>query len=466
MTGFQSAPLGRVRSTIERALGDDRLSGISERQPLLRSGVLTSIELIHVVAALEREFDCAIPAMALDASISLEGLATLALPAGSPTATAPERLGSLGPLQRVARRPVLLVFALVGWLAVLDLGLAMLVRGPLSDAYQSFSEHGRRLFPYSGAFSHDDFSFAVAQHEINRMTERDQPWVVLGDSGTYGLFLRAEEAMPARLEHAFRDAGQASRVANLAWFGRSLVKDYMFLELAWDAPLRGVVFTLHDDLFRRRIVDRWIRDFRHISVNAELLARFARRVPASEAAPFAELLQQLRAADRQRYGWLRRIGYRTTAVSHYGPFLRYLVTTRLLPAGFGSEGRAHASLEREGRSLLGMDPDPAACGLRPDEIDPRQLAMLRSAIRLLRERRVMVVLYVPPCAPLEWRPAMEARELSSSALAEPIAAETGAIVVDQTWALAAADFLDIAHYTPRANERLAAAIAAGLGMDR
>ena len=458
----------RVRVVLEKALGDSRLAGVGAGEPLLRSGVITSIELISVLVDLERHFGVTIP----DRTVLEMSIASIVRALGGETvevAPEPEPDGMLRRLRRTARRPAIFVASVVVCLFVLDLAVRRVVEGPLAASYREFVEGGKRFYPFSGSFSQDSFRFALGHHEIAaaRPARPAEPGAappakelrvgVFGDSGTIGSFVAADDAIPARLEAALRAQGTPAKVYNLAWYGRLLPKDFMLLELVWDQPLDLVVFTLSEDHLRRSTTAAWMARYRHITFNWELLDRFKDRLPAGEQAPFREVLGRMRGADSIHQGPLRRWAYERFALLPYQPFLQYLVTVRWLPGPFESSMREDMTAVGQRRVALSEPLPPMPPKLTPADLDRAQLEMLASVIRLLQRRGTRVLLYVEPVAPRQWR---VDRPLTAASLAARLAGKTGSLVVDQSWVLGAGDFTDsLAHFTPDANRRIGEALA-------
>jgi hypothetical protein len=449
-----------VRAVLEDTLGDRRLTGVAAGQPLLRSGVVTSIELVSVLVDLERRLGVVIPEhAALETSIAsivraLGGGGSGSGHARSPSPDAPPRR-----LGRAARRPAIFLASIVVGLFVLDLAVQRLVAGPLAADHRAFDEGGRRLYAYSGAFAQDSFRVALARHEIGAAAPSATGLrvAVFGDCGTMGSYVAADDAIPARLEEALRARGTPAKVYNLAYYGRLLAKDFMLLELVWDRPLDIVVFTLGDDYLRRSATAAAVDRYRHVTFNWDLLDRFKDRVPAGEQAPFRDTLGRLRRADLIHLGPLRRWEYSALGIVPRAPFLRYLVTVRWLPELFESSMREDMRRVGSERAALSESPPPLPPKLTHADLDRAQLAMLGSVIRLLRRRGVRVLLYAEPVGPRERR---VDRALSAASLAARLARETGSLVVDEEWALDAGDFTDsLAHYTPDANRRIGEALA-------
>ena len=198
--------VGNIRDTITVSLGDDRLNGIGPDDPLVRSGIISSLELVVVVLGLSDHFAVDIP----DSVVTIDNFDTLStlarrlaklkqsqVPAGlqsdDDTWTFP-----LSSLFRALRRPVTLVFLVVVFLVFLDVVLMAVMKGPLADSYRVFLENGERLYPVSGGYSTDDLLFSVSQHKIARSSGARFPRVaVLGDSGTIGSWVTFDEAIPA-----------------------------------------------------------------------------------------------------------------------------------------------------------------------------------------------------------------------------------------------------------------------------
>lgn len=462
----QSGPtVEEVRAALKDVLGEERLAGLRPDEPLLQSGRIGSLDLVRVLAALERRFGVKVaPAqVGRAAEGSLLGLTRLLAggPRAAPPAAPPGRL--LASFRRFLRRPLRGLLLCLAAFALLDQALTWaLLRGPLSGRYDAFLERGQRLYPGLGRLSHDDFAAAVEHHEVRRVA--GPVVLVLGDSGTVGSYLDAEEAWPARTEQALRRDGVALEVANLGFYGRLLAKDLMLLDLAWDAPLEWVVFTVGDDTLHRGLNEYWVRNYRHISLNWPHLARFLERLPAAERAQLVVDLAALQAADRSRLGWLRRAWVGTAGLPRHAPWIEHELTRALLPRALGSPLRWDD--ERIETLRWGLDPvnrREMRVGMPRDQFDPRLLQVLRSAIALLAQRGVRTVLFIEPTGPREWRSPLPPGFVSGSDALRALARETGCVLVDQEWALGGGEFLDYCtHYTPEGHRRLGEALAAGI----
>lgn len=464
-----SVSIDEVRRVLNSALGDTRLDGIGPNEPLLRSGLITSIELVSIVVDLERHFGISIPDSVVTAE-NLDSLAKIAElvsgdgRAGPRVAPIQARAGSTRShtgLRRFLQRPLVAVAAVAVWLGVLNLLTAQTVGRGFSQAYMAFLEQGARLYPYSGLFSQDDFDFAFKHHQISAPHPPGDTFVaVFGDSGTIGSFLPWNESIPAQMQDVLAHADRSYQVFNLAWFGRLIVKDVMLLELAWDKPMDVAVFTLGKDYFSKEHVARWISEYPHSSMNWPLFHAFVERVPSEQRGPFTEMEARLMAADRNHYGAARRWAYKHFDSIHYAPYFQYLWTTQIPPPVFGSDMRWDMTMVREQRFALDSRPLALQDGLPPADVDERQVQILSTVLRMLAARGTRVVLYLEPEGPKEWRTAAAPGTTRIATIATGIAQETGAQVVDLTWALDASGFLDSsAHYTPAGNRLIAARLA-------
>ena len=455
--------LQRLRAHLGRALGDDRLATLDPDAPLLQGGVVSSLELVVLLAALREGYGVEVtPARAAQELRSLSAILDLVAGRRAPTAAdAPQRPG-WGLWRRFCRRPGRALLGALLCLVLIDQGYRVAVERLLWGDYLRFREHGERLYPLAGHLGQDDFAAAAAVHEI--VTEPDPPegWVlVLGDSGTNGSYLDAHEAWPQRAEAHLAAQGVDARIANLAYYGRLLVKDLMLLEIVRDEPLRAVVLTLGDDYVSRQLTTMWLEDFPHISLNRPWLERYVERLPAAEQAPFRDSLAILRAADRAQGGALKRFGYRHTGLLRYRHYLRDLLLDRALPDTIGTRVK-RIKLTREQR-LATSHTQLARNGVPRDDLDRDMLEVLRGTLTRLRARGLPVVLVLEPAGPHEWRRPGDPRLLDTGPLFAALAAETGATLVDLRWVLGVDAFTDtLAHYTPAGADLLGARVADAL----
>jgi acyl carrier protein len=453
--------LDELRGTIGEALGDDRLAGLDGDEALWTAGLISSLELVTIVLALEQRYQVRIQDSLVSprnfASLNAIGRLLNSLTTDdAPPATAAR--SGLDSVKRVVSRPLTLVAAALAVSFCIDVGLRIVV-GRAKMEYARFLEQGARLYPFSGAFSHDDFEFAVEQHAIRASPSHARVNVlVLGDSGTIGSYLPAREAIPSHLGRTLEERGSNLRSLNLAFFGRLLVKDLMLLELTLDDATRVVVFTVGAEYFKKAVVDRWIGTFPHPSFNWRMFQRFRRRIPPTEAAPFVAMEEALHDADLRHLGPLRRVLYAHSAM-RYGPFLQYWLQVQIPPSEWGSPMKWDMLRVAEQRLCLEGPRFEVTDLVDPGELDERQITLLKSTIRYLRARDIGVVLWVEPAGPRSWR-TTTGNGLPVAAIAEQVASETGAVVADASWSLDACDFLDsTAHYTSSANRSLGERLA-------
>lgn len=472
-----SAPITEVRTVLSSILGEARLRAISDTDELLQSGVISSIELVEVAVGLEEHFHIKIP----DAQVtpehfsSIQTIGTLVANAGAGDQigsmpvkfTEPNRL--VRSAVRVVRRPLLFAAAaLISFIAI-DLILAQVMKGPLADYYTVFNEAGSRLYPVGGTYSQDDLDFAVSTHAILADPTVGAPRIaVFGDSGTIGSYVPADAAIPAQIEAGLREISPNARVFNLAFFMQFLAKDLMILEALLERnegrpPFDVAVFTLGEAYFYRQFIDRLMKAMPYLSLNWSLLERYGQRIGGDDALFYQRFASELRDRSSMHYRipppWLVKY----SALYHYGPFFRYLITEVLrskAPFDYAySVGR---------RPLLSPVPERPPAGFehdlmtfdRPDEqIDHRVLPMLKSTIRFLRQHGVDTVLYLKPKAPREWREQQRSGQ-SIADIAAEVCADLGCRIVDARWELSGSEFTDsLAHYNADANRRVGGMVA-------
>jgi acyl carrier protein len=469
-----------VRDCIAGVVGSERLVELPSGGALVDSGLVSSIEIVAVAAALEERFGITIPDSAITVANfnTLGSLARLVEELGRgalsatviPDAPEPSVRRSLG---ACLRRPVLLAVLLVVWLVGLDFGLAALMQGPLARRYETFLEFGNRLYPVSGGYSVDDLAFAVSQHRIVNPAHDDHPRVaVFGDSGTIGSWVHYDEAIPALTEAALKDRWPNVEIDNLAFYMQSMTKDMTILEAVIEEshdkfPFDVAVFTIGDDYFNRPFIDSLLRQVPFLSLNKQLLSNFIRRLPREAQATSEPLYEMLAAADAQHRttigSWLQR----TTAIYHYAPFFRYFIDelpfTKLLNPNYNFEGQFAI-----GRTPLFRYPAPAPpsgfsalTGIPNEAFDNRMYNLLEATISLLHDKNIPVVLYLKPEGPREWQQFYKrVGDHDALSIAKDLCRDGRCEIADLRWALTGQDFTDsIAHYTPEANSFLGRELA-------
>jgi len=475
-TASGAATIEAIRAAASDALGDRRLDGVAADASLVRSGMISSLEIVVLAAALEERFDLSIPAaqVTMQNFDSLRGMAQL-VRGGTGRSTPPDNAAAPAeaPALRASaaaavRRPVMLVAFTLAFLVLLDAGLGALMRGPLAQRNQAFLEQGYRLYPVGGSYSQDDLAFSIAHHRIGDRSLRGKPRVaVFGDSGTIGSFVTPAESIPGALEAALRRRYPQAEVFNLAFFMQFLAKDLMILQAVLERsggelPFDVAVFTLGDDYFRSEFIDRLPAMMPYLALNEDLLKRFSERLPEAARAPLASMVDDLRAASRATGNPVQRWLARHSALFHYAPYFRYLVTEVLR-----SERPFDYAYSLGRRPFLDPVPDrppksvQVSLGLAEKSIDRRVVSMGRATIEYLRERGIKVVLYLKPHGPSEWRPLYrQGTNISAAEIAQELCAARRCSVVDLRWSLSGSQFTDtLAHYNADANRLIADRLA-------
>lgn len=453
-----SPTLASVGIAIDTILGENRLEQIPPDECLLRSGVITSIELVTVVVGLEKHFGVSIQQSDFTVD-SLTLYRFYELVGGKPDEVT--RAGSGvspngGQVNRI-KFPVAVFFSAMIAFLILDFCVEIAMESVLSDSYSAFLENGERLYPFSGSFSHDDFNFAIKHHRINTNAGNATTSILFfGDSGTIGSYLPAALSIPAFTERNLSDV----QIHNLAWYGRLLPKDLMILELAWDHDFDIVVFTLGADYFNRENVNAWIDAYPHVSFNWQSFDAFSRRIPDAQKEPFDRSLSKLHTADTRHFGPFWRTAYRFLALTHYRPFLQYNIMFNILPDRFISDMKYELLFKRDERVFATSIPTTLRPGLWRQDIDQDQLDLLEQTIVLLSERGTKTVLFIEPAGPSDWPHAYGDNRIPIEQVLLSLAERTGALVIDMSWAIESVEFMDSnAHYTAKANERLGVEIA-------
>ena len=474
----------QIRSVLQAELGDSRLDGIAADHPLLRSGLINSIEIVSVTLALERAFEIRIPAAAANpenfASLNAIGDLVDKLRSGDRafTRVADEQHPLAASLRAALRRPLLLLAVALVFAVLFDAAIGALCEGPLAKSYMAFTETDTRLYPVSGRHSQEDFAFAVSRHRIVRHNPGTGTWRIafLGDSGTHGTWLPAEQALPAQTEAILRDrhAGPVE-VYNLAYFVTSLPKDMMILaallkESGKGLPFDTLVLTLADEYFSRPHFENAAASYHHLSLNAHLLRDLSGFLGTEHESLLAGLAQDLKSRgaklNRQPRDWLRF----HSALFHHGPFIRETLDRAIYrPAGKPRHDWAK-EIALGSRPL--MEPVPthpppryqlAFNGVPRNEVENGVVDLLRALVAKLDRAGIPVVIYLKPKAPREWRPHFDRLppgSLSTREILRDICQAPGCRVADARWALSGNQFTDsLAHYTPVGNRDIAAVVA-------
>ncbi|MBI4985086.1 MAG: hypothetical protein HZC24_07020 [Rhodocyclales bacterium] len=482
--------LDRVRSVLQGELGDGRLEGVAADQPLLRSGLINSLEIVSVTLALEAGFGIKIPAAAANPEnfADLNAIARLvdSLKSGAkqPLTMGGQRQHRLAAsLFAALKRPLLLGLCFVLAALAIDGAIRLLIAGPFADDYRDFAEDGHRLYPVAGNHSQDDFEFAVSQHRILRSPPTDSTWrvAVFGDSGTIGSWLPWQDSIAAQAAAALRATGGAVELFNLAYFIRALPKDMMILgavlkQSGGRLPFDAVVLTLSDEYFSRSHFDHSARSYAHLSLNADLLMQLKPLV----AAAYHPLLDRMVSAYK-RQG--KRLGnpvvarlQKHSALFHYSAYIRERLN-RDVYAPLGKPKFAWRDEFARGTQPM-FDPvpprpprrDPVEFnGLAPEELDNDVVALLQAMLEGFAQRGIPVVLYLEPTAPKEWQAylAPPRGSVTTAQVLAKVCSPPACRIADARWLLSGTQFTDsLAHYTKSGNAAIAAVVAEALRLAR
>lgn len=455
-----------LRCAVESVTGDESLSSLGPNDSLIRSGILSSLDLVRLVSALETAYGVSIPdqRVTIDGFDSLASIGRLLIDLDVPLELSEEPSDSNTQksdwMVQALRRPMLVALVAIGTLLILDQLLFLLAQAPLRANYAEYAEHGERLYTANGGGVHDDMPWAMAQHAIsNEHKNPDSQWIaVFGDSGTIASYLDANESMSAVMQQTLLQGSRTTRVFNLAWFGPLLAKDLMLLELAMDYPLDGVVLTLGELYLDSGMVSHWSDNFRHTSFNYSLLEEFSQRIPQEDRQPFEKSSLRLKSADMRHWGPVKRLWYRSMHLPRLSPWVKARFLDDLLPDYVITEPNISRHWTRGTRYLVENPALRRPPPLSDDKLDQDVVHMLRSVIHLLTDRGIKVLLYVEPYMPRSYQKRPEST--ATQRIAWQLGEESGALVMDATWGLDREEFLDSwLHYTVAGNQRIGEALA-------
>lgn len=476
--------LDRVRGVLQEELGDGRLEGIAADHPLLRSGLINSLEIVSVTLALEAGFGIKIPAAAAnpenfaDLNAIVRLVESLKSGAHRPLTTG-RRHALAESLYAALRRPFLLCLCFVLAALAIDGAIRLLIAGPLAADYREFVEDGHRLYPVAGNHSQDDFEFAVSQHRILRPTPTGDTWrvAVFGDSGTIGSWMSWQDSIAAQTAAELHRTSGAVEMFNLAYFIRAFPKDMMILgailkQSGGKLPFDAVVLTLSDEYFSRPHFEHSASSYAHLSINADLLMQLA-PILAAEHRPLLERMakEYKRKGARLSNPILAQL-QRYSALFHYGAYIRD-VLNRSIYAPLGKPKFTWRDEFARGTTPM-FDPVPprpprrdsvAFNGLAPDELDGDVVKLLQALLEGLAQQGIPVVLYLEPTAPREWQAylAPPRGTVTTPQVLANLCAPPACRIADARWVLSGTQFSDsLAHYTKSGNAVIAGVIADAL----
>lgn len=440
-----------IRHILSQELNKPQLAQLDPKTKLLKDGHLSSIEAVLAVGILETNLGTRIPDSVLQPdAFTVENLSLYANGGGS--VKTPEQVRGLARLSLAAfQRPL----ALLGSFVVVFLILGKCTPSLIPNAgYIAFLENGKRFYPQSGALSHYDFRQAMRFHEVNAMDPLKRNVGIFGNSGTFGSYVSAEEAIPHQVQQAMSDGTQ---VFNMAWFGEPLFKDLMLLELVWEKPWSTIVFTLTEATLKKDANQKWIRQYPHCTYNLELFQRFQERLTDTGLRASRQIERDLVFWDKKHFGAATRLAYSASPLLFYAPYLQNSLFANI-PEHLIWKDRNRMRSERV--YLQPGVPQHLEVGIEETNIDGDVSALLTATVSLLRQRGVRVLLYIAPQGPAEFTRSFPTHGRSISNIVESIAKETGASVLDASWELNAHDFLDdVAHLTRTANEKIGRLLA-------
>lgn len=463
-----------IKAVLSQALGDDRLSDLGPDDPILQSGLVSSMEIVIMVAALEQHFSLSIP----DSEVTLENFATLGRLAALIQAKAEGKSlaprdallvhGLMKSVARVMKRPLMALLLVAALLASFELLLPLLMQGPLAGAYHRFLEKGQRLYPIAGGHSQDDMSFSVGHHEILRTRPQDRPRVVVfGDSGTVGSWLPASQAPSVYMQKELRKSLPQARVYNLAYFMPSVLKDFMILESILEhtggkLPFEAVVFTLGDSHLSLDYRKHQLTKVPFIPLNHLLLKNFLDRVLGQDARRYEAIMRDLERADQEHHNFFTRWAKFHSALYHYGPFLRQLLDTAI----YYPMDQVRREYIIGAKPLFEQTPEEPpedlaiTRGVHKGNLDRLVVELFIKGIDWLRAQGVKVVIYIEPRGPKQWRRLYsEPDGRDAHDIAQQICASGRCAVVDLRWSLSGDQFTDnVAHYTKQGNQVLGRAV--------
>jgi acyl carrier protein len=477
------AAIKRVRKAIGDAVGPDRLKGIEDKHALVQSGIISSLEIVMIGLELEKEFGLVIPNNALTVA-NFTSLTTLAAMidalAGEGVRTSiardEEPRDLYGRLHRSLanslRRPLLFGALFVLFIVLLDaVAVPLLIEyGPLRKAYASLSDDGERFYRSSGGWAPDDLQIAVARHRI--MNETGQGWprvLFLGDSGTIGSWVRADEAAPALVETRLRRIWPSARVYNFGFFMRSFIKDAMLLEALLqmkhgDLPLDAVILTLSDAYFHKPFQDSLVAAMPYFSLNRNLLRDLPQHIGTQTPDAYARMTSELAVAGAKHRNRFTEAVLERSSAYRYKTFLLYLMLSARTGDAFWS--REYAVGEKPLLPTRLAEP-PANFQLHDGGFDTATLdrdvvTLADDVVNFLNRRRIKVYFFLRPYAPLEFKGHhFFSLPMTIDNLIRDRSWDRKATIIDLRWSIYGDQFSDsLSHYTPAGNRVLADAIAA------
>lgn len=392
---------------------------LAEDEPLLASGLVSSFDLVAIGVFLERRFGLALPdaALARERLDTLGRIADLVLTQRGEEAGKPQLAAALAPdpialaMPSFRRAPVAVSVGILLGLTCVELIARLLVSSPaILKAV---------LDPDTSRLSYDflDYEEALSHHDLTLVprSESEIRIVFVGDSGTAGTFLSAQEACPAIMGQRLLTQDPDVRVYNVSYFGQSLVKDAAFVEAIARRKPDIVVLSISSTQFdRAEQQDCLVSRQKSVAWNRHLFHRFVESTGKHNTA-----LEELDAtlSDRARsqgFGpeeLFRVLGDHSALVRNRLIFQRGL-------REFGKQLIAprisHDAATTESVALIHTAPSPhhryagkttaELPPARPLDFDARQSELLELIVDRVRSVGAEVVLFLEPIPKIRGSP--------------------------------------------------------------
>lgn len=451
-----------VRAFVRDEIAKDPALEIGDEDPLISGGVLTSLDIVTLVAFLETRFGAALDSRAplredLD---SLEKIAALVAGPGEGErpaakvvyAARPRLLPALGVRPGRVLVGVLVAFALVD--------LAARAAMPWVLPRLEPREHDRCDYDYPS------FEQALARHDLGLVPKApgEVRIVALGDSGTFGSYLDSREACYAVADRLVREKHPRARVYNCSYFGQTFVKDAALVEASLAYAPDVVVVALSSRHFDRKLQEAdWLRPATPVVYNRALFRRFLAHVPGGLESPELGQLDRVLEDSERRAGFpLLHALESVSAIASNGVGLRelrFLEPVRVVPR---ARDAWRASCRCLAHATWADAGEPA-----PIDLDVRAVVLLEKIVERARGAGVEVVLFREP-EPAVGVPARRVRFDAASwerldAIVGEVAGRHGLAVADGRDLVPQGEFLDNdRHWTAEGNARLGRAIAEAL----
>jgi acyl carrier protein len=471
-----------IRHAIEYALGRSSSKLEDPDFPLVESGFVSSLDLITISVALEKQFEIDIPDSAI-APEQFRSLRTLSQLVATRRGGDSAFLANLSNdsaswfganLTAAFRRPFWLVAGFIAAVLILDFSIESLGKSELVERLvPEYVDGNKRLYPAGLGHMHEDFDYNVSQHRVAIAKQHDGLKIgIFGDSGTIGSYTYADTSMPGYLESLLQERFPNVRTYNLAFWQQSLIKDVMILQSVREqnggkAPFDVVLLTLGDAYFDKAHMRRILGNVPYFGMNVDLFGRYIEGLNSTEPGRYGQIVDTLQDNRRKFFAFQEINLKRHSGLYHYAPIANYIwekyVTTpfrKTQPQLIWSHTVGGAPMY----SAVPADPDSKLnfdAGLSESTYDETLQSLLVETIVSLQADGVAVILYLKPVMPNEWRGRYTKRgQIFAIDIAQDIAQQFDVDVVDTRWVLSGTQFSDtLAHYTVPGNRIIAEHVA-------